>query len=168
MRESLVAWAEDCVLRGEVELDDGRLSDVVNDLEVLTFREASLEALEDGRRLEVDELEVERRDLHLIEVQGRRGDPVRRLRTVTDRVVLEVGPYTVTGYIHRPPNTQPLAGLARRSRFLPVTEAAFQVGRDGAERREEVILVNRDRITKSHPLADGPVTIEVWDIPPSG
>lgn len=168
MRESLVAWAEDCVLRGEVDLDDGRLSDVVNDLDVLTFREASLEALEDGRRLDVDELEVERRDLHLIEVRGRRGDPVRRLRTVADRVVLEVGPYTVTGYIHRPPNTQPLAALARRSRFLPVTGAAFQVGRDGPERREEVILVNRDLITRSHALPDAPITIEVLDIPPSG
>ena len=141
---------------------------MVNDLDVLTFREATLEALEDGRRIEMDELEVERHDLHLIEVRGRRGDPVRRLRTVADRVVLEVGPFTVTGYIHRPPNTQPLAALARRSRFLPVTGVAFQVGRDGPERREEVILVNRDRITKSHALPDAPVTIEVWDIPPSG
>lgn len=154
MLEALVAWAEDCVVRGEVELGEGRLSDVVNDLDFLVFRSATLESLEDGRRVEVDELEVERRDLHLIEVRGRRGDPIRRLRTVEERVVLEVGPFTVTGNVHRPPNTQPLAALARRSRFLPVTDVVFRAGPESPERREDVLLVNRDRIAKSQPLHD--------------
>ena len=156
MLEPLVAWAEDCVVRGEVELGEGRLSDVVNELDFLVFRSATLESLEDGRRVEVDELEVERRDLHLIEVRGRRGDPVRRLRTVEERVVLEIGPFTITGNLHRPPNTQPLAALARWSRFLPVTDVVFRAGPEGPERHEAVMLVNRDRIAKSQPLHDMP------------
>jgi hypothetical protein len=158
--EALVAWAEDCVVRGEVELADGRLSDVVNELDFLSFTGASLEALEDGRRIEVGELEVERRDLHLIEVRGRRGDPQRRLRTVEERVVLEVGPFTVTGNLHRPPNTQSLAALARWARFVPVTDVVFRHGDDTAERREEVLLVNRERIAKSQALHDMPARAE--------
>jgi len=161
--EPLVAWAEDCVVRGDVELAEGRLSDLVNELDVLTFTAASLEALEDGRRVDVGELEVERRDLHLIEVQGRRGDPVRRLRTVEERVVLEVGPFIVTGNLHRPPNTQPMAALSRWSRFVPVTDAVFRPGRDAPERRQDVLLVNRERIAKSEPLHYMPSRSEPWE-----
>ena len=163
MREPLVAWAEDCVVRGEVDLADGRLSDVVNELDFLMFSAASLEALEDGHTVDVGELEVERRDLHLIEVRGRRGDPERRLRTVEERVVLEVGPFTVTGNLHRPPNTQPMAALSRWSRFVPVTDAVFRHGTDVPERHEDVLLVNRERIAKSDPLHYMPSRSEPWD-----
>lgn len=166
MREPLVAWAEDCVLRGEVDLDEGRLSDVVNELDFLTFRTATLEALEDGRRIDVDELEVERRDLHLIEVRGRRGDPGRRKRTVEERVVLEVGPFIVTGNLHRPPNTQPMAALAGWAKFVPVTDAVFRAGGDGSERREEVLLVNRERIARSRPALDVPYRTDGWEAAP--
>ena len=163
MGEPLVAWAQDCVVRGEVELGDGRLSDVVNELDILTFSTAVLEALEDGRQVQVEELEVERRDLHLIEVSGRRGDPARRLRTVEERVVLEVGPFIVTGNLHRPPNTQPMAGLSRWSRFVPVTDAVFRYGPDTRERHEDVLLVNRDRIAKAQPLEYMPTRSEPWE-----
>jgi len=161
MQETIVAWAEDCVVRGEVELGEGRLSDEVNSRELLTFRGATLEALEDGRRVQLDELDVERWDVHLIEVHGRRGDPARRLRTVEERVVLEVGPFTVTGNLHRAPNTQPLAALTRWSKFVPVTDAVLQVGRDVPGRRQEVLLVNRERISKSQPVLHVPDSPEV-------
>jgi hypothetical protein len=42
MREALVAWAGDCRVRGEVDLGDGRLSDQVNDGDLLTFFGATL------------------------------------------------------------------------------------------------------------------------------
>ena len=157
MGERLVAWAEDCVVRGDVEFEDGRLSDVVNGLDFVTFTAATLEALEDGRRVDVPELEVERRDLHLIEVTGRRGDPSRRLRTVEDRVVLEVGPYVVTGNLHRPPNTTSMAALSRPARFVPVTDAAFRPSPDAPERHHDVLLVNRERISRSEVLFHVPV-----------
>ena len=78
MREALVAWAGDCRVRGEVDLGDGRLSDQVNEGDLLTFYGATLEALEDGHEVAVEELEVERRELHLIEVEGRQGDQIGR------------------------------------------------------------------------------------------
>ena len=85
MRESLTAWAGDCQVRGEVDFDDGRLSDQVNEGELLTFFQATLEDLEDGHEVTVDELEVERRELHLIEIDGHQGDPIRRTRADASR-----------------------------------------------------------------------------------
>jgi hypothetical protein len=158
VRETLVAWAGDCVVRGSVDLDDGRISDQVNNRELLTFFDATLEALEDGHRVEVGEIEVERRELHLIEVAGRRGDPTRRLRTVEERVALQVGPFVVTGNLHRSPSAQPLASLNRWARFVPVTDAVIEVGGNEAEpRHQDVLLVNRDRIAMSRPLAAIPI-----------
>lgn len=152
MREQLVAWAEDCQVRGEVELGEGRLSDQVNELEIVTFFGATLAALADGRKLRVDEVEVERRELHVIEVAGRQGDPARRLRTIKDPVALEVGPYTITGSLHRSPAAQPFAALAGWTRFIPLTDVTLDVGGPGEPIRRDVVLVNRDRITRHEPL----------------
>ncbi|HYO41927.1 MAG TPA: hypothetical protein VES19_01905 [Candidatus Limnocylindrales bacterium] len=153
MREQLVAWAGDCVVRGEVELGDGRLSDRVNDLDIVKFFDATLRALDDGHELSMGELEVERHELHVIEVHGHRGDPVRRLRTIEERVTVELGPFIVTGNLHRPPNTQPLAALSRWSRFVPMTDAVVAVKGVMAEGvHEDVVLVNRERIAKTEPI----------------
>lgn len=158
MREPLVAWAGDCIVRGDVSLSEGRLSDHVNQEELFTFFGATLEALEDGRRVTVDELEVERYELHIIEVEGHRGDPARRLRTITDRVRMQVGPFEVTGNLHRAPSAQPLASLTRWVRFVPMTDVEFRyAGTDGEMRHREVVLVNRERITRTEAVTMVPV-----------
>jgi hypothetical protein len=162
MRQPIVAWAGDCVVRGDLSLDEGRLSDRVNELELLTFFGVTLESLDDGHEVEVDELEVERRELHLIEVDGRRGDPARRLRTIEERVTMEIGPFRVTGNLHRAPQNAPLAALAGWAKFVPVTDVEFLVpGREDAPARREVILVNRDRIAKTIPSS--PLQVQVID-----
>lgn len=164
MREPLVAWAGDCIVRGDVSLGEGRLSDHVNQLELVQFFGATLEALDDGHRVEVQELEVDRYELHIIEVEGHRGDPSRRLRTVSEYVRLQVGPFEVTGNLHRPPSAQPMASLARWVRFVPMTDVEFrQAGSADAPTRRDVILVNRERITHSEPMAAIPIyTSDTW------
>ena len=158
MREQLVAWSGDCLVRGSVELGDGRLSDQVNELDTVTFFDVTLHAFDDGHEVTVDELEVDRGELHVIEVRGRRGDPERRLRTVEERVTLELGPFVVTGNLHRPPNTQPLAALSRWTRFVPLTDAVVGLrDRDDDRVPQEVVLVNRGRITKTRPLVAIPI-----------
>jgi hypothetical protein len=150
MREQMVAWAGDCVVRGDVSIGEGRLSDHVNQADLLTFFGATLEALEDGHSVTVDELDVERHELHIIEVDGHRGDPTRRLRTVTERVWMQVGPFEVTGNLHRSPSAAPMASLAKWVRFVPMTEVEFRfAGRDIAPTQRDVVLVNRDRITRT-------------------
>lgn len=148
MSEELVALAEDCVVRGAVELPEGRLSDVVNALDLVQFRPARVEALDDGRVIEMEELEVERRDLHLMLARGREGDPTRRVRTVKEQVVMEIGPFTVTGHLHRPPASGPLAAVHGYARFIPVTEAAYAVHGGAPSVHDGAILVNRELITK--------------------
>ena len=150
MREQLVAWAGDCMVRGSVELGDGRLSDRVNELDVVTFYDVTLRSLDDGHEVSLDELEVERGELHVIEVNGRRGDPARRLRTVEERVTLELGPFEVTGNLHRPPHTHSLASLSRWAHFVPLTDALVGIrDRDDERVAQPVVLVNRGRIGKT-------------------
>lgn len=155
MRQQLVAWAADCIVRGQVDLGDGRISDAVNEAELIRFEDATVEALDDGRIMELAEVEVERHDLHVIEISGQRGDPARRLRTVQEPVAMEIGPFLVTGSLHRAPNAAPLAALNRWARFVPVTGVSIGVReRPGGDRLSDVVLVNRDRIAKTDPLAD--------------
>jgi hypothetical protein len=168
MREPLLAWAGDCVVEGSVDLGEGRLSDQVNEREVVTFFDATLHALDDGHEVAVDELEVGRGELHVIAVQGRRGDPSRRLRTVEERVTVELGPFVVTGNLHRPPNTAPLASLSRWQRFVPMTDArvGFKEG-DADPVAREVVLVNRDRVARTIPIAAVPVFERERPTPPA-
>ena len=157
MREQLVAWAGDCVVRGDVSLGDGRISDHVNHIELLTFFGATLDSLEDGHQVQLDELEVERNEIHLIEVQGHRGDPARRLRTVPERVWMQVGPFEVTGNLHRAPSAAPMASLARWMRFVPMTEVEIRfAGKDEPGLKKDVVLVNRERITKTEEITTAP------------
>lgn len=168
MREPLLAWAGDCVVEGSVDLGEGRLSDQVNEREVVTFFDATLHALDDGHEVAVDELEVGRGELHVIAVQGRRGDPSRRLRTVEERVTLELGPFVVTGNLHRPPSTAPLASLSRWQRFVPMTDALVGFKeRDADPVAREVVLVNRDRIARTIPIAAVPVFERERTTPPA-
>ena len=123
-------------------------------------------ALDDGREVQVGELEVERGELHVIEVHGRRGDPGRRLRTVEERVTLELGPFVVTGNLHRPPSAQPLAALSRWARFVPMTDALVGLrDRDGERVAQQVVLVNRERIGKTRTHTVIPVFVD--DPPPA-
>ena len=167
MREQLVAWAGDCMVRGTVDLEDGRLSDQLNDREVVTFYDAVLQSLDDGHEVAVGELEVERTDLHLVPVQGRRGDPTKRVRTVEERVSLELGPYWVTGNLHRMPTAQALAALTRRTRFVPLTDAivVMRDRPDDEPMREEVVLINLDRIGKTQAVSLVPVMVDEWETP---
>jgi hypothetical protein len=168
VREPLVAWAGDCLVKGTVELGEGRLSDQVNTLDVVTFFGATLEALDDGHAVVLDELDVDRGELHVIQVQGRRGDPERRLRTVEERVSVELGPFVVTGNLHRPPNTAPLAALTRWQRFVPMTDAVVGLREgEGIEVAQDVVLVNRERISRTVPLGSLPVTFEEGASPPA-
>ena len=159
MREELVAWAEDCVVRGPAELPDGRWSDVVNSVDLFHLAPVRLESLEDDRVLELEELDLERRDLHLVRVDGRPGDPNRKLRPIREPVALQIGPFLVQGNLHRAPAAAPLASVTvMASRFVPLTEATFAL-RDGSRAEAaDVLLVNRELITKAEPLDELPAT----------
>ncbi len=164
MRDQLVAWAGDCMVRGSVDLEEGRLSDQLNEREVVTFYDATLRSLDDGHELAVGELEVERHELHVVPVSGYRGDPTKRVRTVEERVTLELGPYLVVGNLHRMPTAQALAALTRRTRFVPLTDAivVMRDRPDDEPMQEDVVLVNLDRVGRTETISMVPVMTDDW------
>ena len=74
---------------------------------------------------------------------------------------MQVGPFEVTGNLHRSPSAAPMASLSRWVRFVPVTDAEFHVvGRDATPTRRDVVLVNRERISRTKPLVAVPIHTE--------
>ena len=127
VREQLVAWAEDCRVQGEVDLDEGRLSDLVNERDIVVFFDASLVALEDGHEVGSTR---SRSDRTRAEPDRGRGSPGRpaappahhpRARAARGRPVHGDGvPPSIAA---RPP----LNALTHWSRFLPVTDADLEL-----------------------------------------
>ena len=161
VREQLVAWAEDCRVQGEVDLDGGRLSDAVNDLDIIMFHAATLVALEDGHIVREPEVEVARRELSLIEVHG----PARRSRAAAPDRAGARAPRGRAVHGHRRPAS--IAEPAAAERAHPVVEVRAGHRRAGGDRprrvpaHHDVVLVNRDRIRAYHELFDaGPAWVQ--------
>lgn len=139
------AYAADCRLRGLVDLDDRRLTDVLNANLELRLSGAQLESLDDGHVVEVPELEVGREELYAVVANGPRGDAARRVRTHTTRVAVELGVYHVEGHVHGTPASDPIFLALRRAAWVPLTHATISYRRGGEDVRDEfdVLLVNR-------------------------
>lgn len=106
----LDAFAADCRLYGEVDLGEGRLTDLLNEVSELRIGNAHLESLVDGHVAQSDELVVSRDELYAVVAIGPRGSAARRLHTHASAVVAELGPYHVTGSIHGTAASNSLAG----------------------------------------------------------
>jgi hypothetical protein len=124
MRIEFVAFAGDCIVRGDHELPDaGRLTDVLNGADDLVIRNAVLTGHGDGRVVELDELILGRDDVYAVVAPDAGGDGVRRIHTVRHRIDLQAGPYRIVGHLHTLPGAQPLTAL-RRQPFVPLTHAS--------------------------------------------
>ena len=145
MDQVVTVWGEDCVVRGAVALDDGRLSDLVNGRGRLDLHRVVVEGLRETRRLEIDGLSLALDDVCLLEILGPRGHPARRVWTVRHRVAAEVGPYTVTATIHALPGVHPLSVFRHRPAIVPLTDAVIEAtGAEGLFHWEtEVVGVNQ-------------------------
>lgn len=148
MDQVVTVWAEDCVVRGGVALDDGRLLDLVNGSGRLDLHGVVVEGLQETRRLDIDGISLALEDVCLLEILGPRGRPDRRVWTVRHRVQAEVGPYTVIGTIHVLPGVNPLSVFRHRAAIVPLTEAIIEApGPSGTLRWEaDVVGVNQHRI----------------------
>lgn len=149
MTVPFLGFAEDCLVRGVVQTDGRRLSDLLAAWpQIVVAGPVVVEALEDGRRFELPELTLAHDDLCLVELGGPRGDARQRLRVAAQRLVARVGPYRLTATLHTPPSTAPIAGLTRRPLIVPMTDAVIEFESGGAHVRYELatVGVNRDRI----------------------
>jgi hypothetical protein len=127
VRFDLVAYATDCIVRGSVDLAEGRVTDALASAAELLFHDVELQALDDGRIVVADQLAVTLDELCAVEVDGPRGDRARRVRTVEQTLTAEIGPYRITADVHTKPTADLLASIIRQGPILAMTDAVIEV-----------------------------------------
>ena len=155
MRVPFTAFAEDALIRGELLLTGDRLSDFIPQDGPFKIERVTIEALEDGRRLEVDGTWMTRENLVAITSSGPRGNSARRVRTRPHPARMQAGPFEILGYVHAPPSGHPFANILRR-RVLPGTSAVVHYPFKGRTIKVacDVLLVNPTKIDWLEPATD--------------
>jgi hypothetical protein len=141
----VVAYAEDCRISGRLELSGDRLTDTLSRQDRFVLRDASVEALADGRMIAAGEVPVTRDELLAVHAAGPSGNPSRHLHTRRYPVVVRSGPYVIRGYMHTPPAVRPEESTKRRV-MLPLSDAWVEYMVGGIVQRSPVgtIVVNRN------------------------
>ena len=152
----LVAYSDDCRLRGRVTLDDDRLTDMLNAQAEFVVRDVLLESLEDGRTVELREMLLLRDELLLVEMAGPRGERTRRLSTRQHRMQVKVGPFVVAGYLHAPPTIDAYASVRRRPPMVPLTAATISYSVAGLPQLRDcsAVILNREQAEWIMPTSD--------------
>jgi hypothetical protein len=145
---AFVAYGEDCILSGRTILDADRLSDMLNRADEYALVGVTVERLDDGAPLQVDEVVVARDELYLVHASGPRGDVARRHRTMPKHVAMKIGPYEIRGFLHGLPGNDPVASIRHRKSMIPLTDARIEYVVNGEPREDEVetLILNRERI----------------------
>lgn len=140
------AYSGDCRAFGRISLDGNRLTDMLNAHDEFDLVDVLVESLEDGHAIEAHDLVVGRDELHAVHVAGPRGDPGRRVRTRATPIALRVGPYSVWGYLHVLPGSDPIASFRHRRVMVPLTDAWIEYDSpNGRQRaRAATLVINRD------------------------
>jgi hypothetical protein len=154
-----IAYAEDCRLFGHTRLDADRLTDMLNAHAEVELIDVAMEALVDGRVVEVRSMVVARDDLLVVQAAGPRGAKERRQRTRPHPVAVQSGPYLVRGQLHALPTADPFVALRRRPPMVPLTEGsiAYTVGDQSVIRRTDTIIINRTAMDWIVPATDDEV-----------
>jgi hypothetical protein len=143
-----VAYGLDCVLSGRTVLDGDRLTDMLNDHDEYALVDVIVERFDGGPPIVVPEIVVARDELWLVHATEPRGNSQRRHRTAQQHVAISMGPYSVRGFYHALPGTDPATAIGRRKPMVPLTGARIAYTLDGQEREVDVdaIIVNRDQV----------------------
>lgn len=147
VRVDFNAYAVDCMVRGTVLLANDRLTDLLSEDGHLDVEDATIQAHDDGRVLDLPRATLIRGDLCAVSATGPRGDKQRRLRTRQRPMRVRLGPYTIVGYLHASPATDAVSAALRR-RIIPLTSTTIEyemLGRRVEEHHGALLLV-RERI----------------------
>lgn len=163
-----VAYAEDCILSGQVRLHADRLTDMLNHHDEIDLVDVMVERLDGLGAVQVKEVLVRREEILLVHATGPRGSQARRQRTRQHPLAMKVGPYEVRGNLHALPGTDPLLAIRRRRPMVPLTDAwiEYLVAGEHQRRRVAGLVVNRDQIDViAHALDE---SVELPDLPVQG
>lgn len=157
------AYAGDCLVDGRLELPAGRLSDFLNEEQELTLRDVVMQAHEDGRIVEADEVVLGLDEIFAVEARGPRGSAAQRIRTRACRMEIDLAPYNVLGHLHALPGAQPLSAIMRRKPMVPITVATIAFGLAGETRIRDAgtLIVNRNLVRSIRPPAHETTKLEL-------
>jgi hypothetical protein len=146
--QTVVVYAQDCVVHGALDLSAERLTDHLNASDRVQLRHVTIQAHEDGRVVRLDDLVLVRDEIYAVETTGPRGGANRRVRTKQSRLEAVLGPYLVLGLLHGPPAGEPIGALMNRPAMVPLTSAtiAFDMAAEKRTRNVGTIIVNRKLI----------------------
>lgn len=147
MQVDFRAYADDYTVGGATDFDGDRLADFLDATPELEVQQVQVRALEDGRTHDLPAATIQREELCMVVASGPRGNAELRLRTRAHPMRAEVGPYTVCGYFHVPPTSDPFAVVRhRRVVALRPVKIAFDVGGERIEEEHDTLLLLRDKI----------------------
>jgi len=155
----VVAYTDSAVLQGHLEFPGAdRLTDALNAADSFLMTEVEAEALSDGAVTHQAVLRVARDDLVAAAAGGPRGDLSRRVRTQAQPVIIQSGPYELTGRVHALAGADPIGSLKRRRVMVPLTSAQVVFAVAGRPRfaSMELLIVNRDLIDAIHGPHEAP------------
>jgi len=155
----VVAYTDMAVMRGHLEFAGiDRLTDALNAADSFLLTDVQVESLGDGAVTHAAVAQVARDDLVAIAAGGPRGDPTRRVRTQAQPVVIQSGPYELTGRVHALAGADPIGSLKRRRVMVPLTaaQAAFAVAGRPRFDSMDLLIINRDLIDAIHGPHDAP------------
>ena len=155
MRIPFSAYAVDCTVTAEVELETDRLSDFLATTEGFDVDRAAFQALDDGRVVEAAATTLLLDDLCVVTATGPRGAPERRLWTRQYPARARLGPYTVYGYLHAAPTIDPFKNTDRRA-ILAFSSSVVEYDFCGTPTRveAEALLLNRSKVETLDPVTE--------------
>jgi hypothetical protein len=156
-----VAYAEDCMLSGQIRLGGERLTDLLNGHDTWQLVDVMAESFDGTELVESREVTIDRGDILVVHVSGPRGNNERRHRTNLHPVAVQAGRLRVRGYLHARPGLDPFAVIPRSLPMLPLTEASIEYEHHGVRERRRVgtVVVNRDRIDLIERIADHEIAL---------
>jgi hypothetical protein len=145
---AFVAYGEDCILSGRTSLDADRLSDMLNSHDEYDLVRVTVDRLDGGSPIRVDEVVVPRDELFMVHASGPPGDRRRRQHTTPQHLAVKMGPYRIRGFYHGVPGNDPVIAISRRKTMVPLTNArvTYERAGDPVEITVDVLIVNRDQI----------------------
>jgi hypothetical protein len=140
-----VGFAGDCTVSGKITMFGDRLTDFLNGQERFRVHHLEFESLEDGHRVALDSISLERNDLLAVVATGPRGAEKQRVSLQTNRLQISIGPYLILGRLHTRPGTEAIASVLKREPMIPLTNAtiAYEVAGAIVARDLPAIIVNR-------------------------
>ena len=140
-----VGFAGDCTITGKMTMFGERLTDFLNGQQRFRIHHLECESLEDGHKLAIDSVSVERDDLLAVVATGPRGAEKQRVQLQTNRLQMSIGPYLILGRLHVEPGSDAMASVMKREPMIPLTNAtiAYEVAGTFVTRDLGAIIVNR-------------------------